>query len=149
MSSARWADALDEITRECRPMRAAALLPSGSVNRIARQHALVDRSYGYGAFLLSYLLGIDLGTTSVKCVLFDREGGIVASGRCEYELSMPKPEFVEVDAETYWNALRKSLEVTLNLSKADARDILGIGVSSQGETFMALDNDCRPLGRAI
>jgi len=98
---------------------------------------------------MSYLLGIDLGTTSVKCVLFDQEGRIVASGRSEYELSMPKPEFVEVEAETYWNALRDSLEVTLNQSKVDARDILGIGVSSQGETFMALGRDCKPLGRAI
>jgi len=92
-------------------------------------------------------LGIDLGTTSVKCVLFDQEGVIVASGLCEYELLMPKPEFVEVEAETYWNALKGSLDVVL--SKADARDILGIGVSSQGETFMALGKDHKPLGRAI
>lgn len=98
---------------------------------------------------MSYLLGIDLGTTSVKCVLFDQKGEIVASGRSEYELSMPRPEFVEVEAETYWSALKGSLEVVLSLSKADAKDIRGIGVSSQGETFIALGKDCKPLGRAI
>jgi len=98
---------------------------------------------------MSYLLGIDLGTTSVKCVLFDQGGGIVASGRSEYELSMPRPEYVEVEAETYWKAMKGSLEAALGPSKAEAKDIHGIGVSSQGETFIALGEDGRPLGRAI
>lgn len=102
-----------------------------------------------GELYVSFLLGIDIGTTSVKCVLFDQKGGIVASARSEYGLSMPKPEFVEVEAGTYWNALKRSLDAVFNFSNTDAKDILGIGVSSQGETFMALDKDFEPLGRAI
>lgn len=98
---------------------------------------------------MSYLLGVDLGTTSVKCVLFDQKGRVVASGMSEYELSLPQSGFVEAEAETYWNALRASLDTIMNGSKINAKDILGIGVSSQGETFIALDKDHRPLGRAI
>jgi len=98
---------------------------------------------------MSYLLGVDAGTTSIKCVLFDRKGKVIASGRSEYELSMPQPDFVEVDAETYWNALKESLNKVLNESKVNAEDILGIGVSSQGETFIAVDKDGKPLRKAI
>lgn len=98
---------------------------------------------------MSYLLGVDVGTTSVKCVLFNQKGVVLASGRSEYELAMPQPEFVEAEAETYWNAFKKSLSVVFDRSKVNAQDILGIGVSSQGETFIPLGRDGEPLRRAI
>ncbi len=98
---------------------------------------------------MSYLLGVDVGTTSVKCVLFDQEGNVAASRSCEYELSMPQPESVEVEAETYWNAFRKSLRQALRSSKIDPKDISGIAVSSQGETFIPLGRDRKPLRKAI
>jgi len=98
---------------------------------------------------MTYLLGVDVGTTSVKCVLFDQRGKVVASGRSEYELLMPQPGFVEAEAETYWNAFKESLTKTLNESKASSREILGIGISSQGESFISLDKDGKALSRAI
>jgi len=98
---------------------------------------------------MSYLLGVDVGTTSVKCVLFDRSGKVMASGRSEYELFTPRPDFVEAEAETYWQAFKECLAKVLNESKANAEDILGIGISSQGETFVALGKDGKPLRRAI
>lgn len=98
---------------------------------------------------MSYLLGVDVGTTSVKCVLFNQKGEVIASSRSEYELSMPQPGFVEVEAETYWNAFKDSLAKVLNKSKVDTRDISGIAVSSQGETFIPLGKDGKPLRKAI
>ena len=98
---------------------------------------------------MSYLMGIDVGTTSVKCVLFDQKGRVIASRNSEYELSMPQPDFVEVQAETYWNATKDSLARVLNESRIDSKDISGIGISSQGESFVALGKDGRPLGRVI
>jgi xylulokinase len=98
---------------------------------------------------MSYLLGIDAGTTSIKCVLFDKKGKVVALSKSEYELSMPQPDYVEVEAETYWNSLKKSLNNILNISKVNAEDILGIGVSSQGETLIVVDKDGKPLRKAI
>jgi len=99
--------------------------------------------------LAGYFLGVDFGTTSVKCVLFDDDGRAIASGRSEYELSMPRLDYVEVDPETYWKKFRESLDKVLKGSNLDAREILGIGVSSQGETFIALDRYGEPLRRAI
>ncbi len=98
---------------------------------------------------MSYLLGVDVGTTSVKCVLFDQRGTVKASGRSEYELLMPQPGFVEAEGETYWNAFKDSLSKVLNESKVSPREILGIGISSQGESFVSLGKDGKPVGRAI
>lgn len=95
------------------------------------------------------LLGIDAGTTSIKCVLFDQAGRVLASGMSEYELSMPQPGFVEVEAETYWNAFKDALAKILKESNVDAQKISGAAVSSQGETFLTLDRDGKPLRRAI
>jgi xylulokinase len=99
--------------------------------------------------IMSYLLGVDVGTTAVKCVLFDLSGKVVASGRTEYPLIMPKPGFVEAEAETYWNAFKESLGKVLSISKIDAEEILGVSVSSQGESFVMLDRDGYPLSRVI
>jgi len=99
--------------------------------------------------LMGYLLGVDVGTTSVKCVLFNQKGEIIASSRSEYALSMPQPEFVEVEAETYWNAFKDSLKNVLNKSKIDIQSISGIAVSSQGETFIPIGRDGKPLRKAI
>ncbi|MGQ9515314.1 MAG: xylulokinase [Thermoproteota archaeon] len=98
---------------------------------------------------MSYFLGVDVGTTSTKCVLFDKEGRVIASSRSEYEVSMPRPDFVEVDGEVYWKAFREALAKVLKESKSNSKDILGIGVSSQGETFIALGEDGKPLRRAV
>ncbi|MBS7646041.1 xylulokinase [Candidatus Bathyarchaeota archaeon] len=98
---------------------------------------------------MSYLLGVDVGTTSVKCVIFDQKGRALSSCRSEYEILMPQPEFMEVEAETYWNAFKESLKAVLNESQVAPQDISGIGVSSQGETFVAMDRDGKPVRRAI
>jgi xylulokinase len=98
---------------------------------------------------MSYLLGVDVGTTSIKCVLFNQMGKVIASSRSEYGLSMPQPDFVEVEAETYWSAFKDSLMKVLSESKINVRDISGIAVSSQGESFIPLGRDGKPLRRAI
>jgi xylulokinase len=98
---------------------------------------------------MTYLLGVDLGTTSVKCVLFDQQGKVAASANKEYDLLMPRPDFVEVKPETYWNAFKACITKILRESKIESQEILGIGVSSQGESFTYLDKKGAPLGKAI
>jgi xylulokinase len=62
---------------------------------------------------------------------------------------MPKPDFMEVEPENYWKAFKESSRAVLDESRVSPHDISGIGVSSQGETFVAIDKDGRPLRRAI
>ena len=95
-----------------------------------------------------YLLGIDIGTTSVKAVIFDDGGRRISRAVEEYSLETPKPDFVELDPEVYWrscvNAVRKAI------GKAGEHDeVKAVSVSSQGETLISLDDSGKPLRKAI
>ncbi len=98
---------------------------------------------------MTYLLGVDLGTTSVKCVLFDQQGKVVASANKEYELLMPSTDVVEAKPETYWNAFKMCITKILQQPKVNSKEISGIGISSQGESFTYLGKNGKPLGNAI
>ncbi|MEM2129274.1 MAG: xylulokinase [Candidatus Bathyarchaeia archaeon] len=98
---------------------------------------------------MTYFLGVDLGTTSVKCVLFDQQGKVAASALEEYELLMPSPDIVEAKTETYWDAFRTCTKEILRHSNIDISEILGISISSQGESFTYLDKKGKPLGNVI
>ncbi len=95
------------------------------------------------------LLGLDLGTTAVKAVLFDLAGREVASASREYALDAPAPGVVEADAETYWNAAARCLREAAAAAGRDGERIAGLSVSSQGETFVPVDSRGRPLRRVI
>jgi len=98
---------------------------------------------------LGYLLGIDVGTTELKAVLFNEDGEEVAASRAEYSLYIPEPDIVELDAEEYWNSCRKVISEILNISKINPREIRSIAISSQGETLIPVDREGEPLRRAI
>lgn len=94
-------------------------------------------------------LGIDLGTTAVKVGLFEAHcGRPVAVSSQEYTLSTPRPGWAELDPDTYWNSLvRGTRDVLAHLG--DAQRVVAIGLSSQGQTFVMLDAQGRPLRPAI
>lgn len=98
---------------------------------------------------MGYLLGIDVGTTELKAVLFNEDGEEVAASRAEYSLYIPEPDIVELDAEEYWNSCRKVISEILNISKINPREIRSIAISSQGETLIPVDREGEPLRRAI
>lgn len=95
------------------------------------------------------LLALDVGTSSVKAALFDGRGRPQAVHVEEYTLEKPAPDRVELDAEVYWNAARTALAGVLRQSATNPRDILSVGVTSQGETLIALGADGVPLRKAI
>ncbi len=98
---------------------------------------------------MQYLLSLDAGTTSLKAVLFDKQGRQVASHAEEYELLRPGPDIVELDPETYWQAAKTSIRAVLDASRITAGDIAAIGVTSQGETLTVVDRDGKPLRPSI
>ena len=98
---------------------------------------------------MQYVLSLDVGTTSVKGVLFDVKGTPVASGLQEYELDKPAPNIVELSCETYWNSACKVIDDVLARSEVCPMSIISVGVTSQGETLIILDKDGRPLRKAI
>ncbi|KQW72436.1 FGGY family carbohydrate kinase [Ensifer sp. Root127] len=95
------------------------------------------------------LLGIDLGSTALKCALFDFAGNLAAETSVEYSLLTPRQKWVEINVETYWTALRKALETLWRDPQVNARDVVSVGISAQGETLVPVDEDGTAIRNAI
>jgi xylulokinase len=93
------------------------------------------------------LLSLDLGTTSTKVALFDTEGRLLADSSHEYQLLTPQPGFCELPVETYWEACVAGIRQCLR--EHGGHRVRGIGLSSQGQTFVPLDAEGRPVYNAI
>jgi xylulokinase len=96
---------------------------------------------------MSSLLGIDLGTSSVKVVVFALDGSIRGLGTAEYPILTPSVGYAEQEAEDWWRAT--ILAVRQAMDKAGKPDISGIGFSGQMHGFVLIGRDRRALGRAI
>lgn len=94
------------------------------------------------------LMGIDLGTTAAKVGLFEATTGeLAAVARHDYRATSPAPGWLEMEIETYWEATVAATRQALD--NAGRPQVLGIGLSSQGQTFAPLDERDRPLRPAI
>jgi len=96
-----------------------------------------------------YVIGIDVGTTSIKGVLLNAGGEAVCFTQHEYQLDYKGTDRCELDPEIYWNTSSKSIRDLLSISKADPDSIVGISFSSQGETIIFLDKVGKPLCNAM
>lgn len=96
---------------------------------------------------MTLLLGIDVGTTSVKAGLFDADGACLAVARQEYLLSTPRANWAELDPEIYWQACVATTQKVLQA--AGGGQVAALAVSSQGETMIALDLDGKPVCPAL
>ena len=99
----------------------------------------------------SYLLGVDIGTYSSKGVLVASDTGRVAASHVvEHSLSMPKPGWVEQDAEAVWWIEFVSIcKQLVESSEISPDQIKGIGISGIGICVLPIDNSGKPLRPAI
>lgn len=97
----------------------------------------------------SLLLGIDVGTSSVKAVLIDRSGNIYAVGQAEYPLHHTGPAMVEQDPEDWWHGTCKAVNEVLGQVTYGPERVLGLAISCQAPALLALDRSGRPLRPAI
>lgn len=98
---------------------------------------------------MAYLLGIDIGTSGTKTVLFDEAGSTVASALEEYPLYQPNIGWAEQDPEDWWQATVGGIRSVLAKSGIKAADISGIGLSGQMHGLVLLDADNKVLRRSI
>ena len=96
-----------------------------------------------------YLLGIDLGTSGTKTVLFDTEGAVVASALEEYPMYQPQNGWAEQDPADWWNAAKNTIRTVLEKSGADPAAVRGLGISGQMHGLVMLDENGRVLRRSI
>ena len=92
---------------------------------------------------MTRLVGLDVGTSSVKGLAIDEEGAVVGVAERGYPLSMPRPGWSEQDPEDWWRGAAEVLE------ELDAASAAGIGLSGQMHGLVALDRSDRPLRPAI
>ena len=99
----------------------------------------------------AFLLGVDIGTYSSKGVLVNAESGeVTASHMIEHGLSMPKPGWVEMDADKiWWNEFIILCQYLLNEGGISEKDIKGVGISGIGPCVLPIDSEGKPLRAAI
>jgi len=90
-------------------------------------------------------IGIDLGTTAVKVGAFDLQGNAVAFKRSGFELHRPHPGHVEFDALAWYDSMAGALAEVAARARAAGSTVAGIGLSSQAQTFVLLDENRQPV----
>lgn len=98
---------------------------------------------------MKYYLGIDIGTTGIKTVIFDSKGFPCGIGLAEYTLETPKPDIVELDAEVYWESTKKALAQAVEAAAVSPSEIRSLAVTGQAETLIMVDENNKPLRKAI
>ena len=98
---------------------------------------------------MNYLLGVDLGTSGTKTVLFDEDVNVVASKTIEYPLYQEKNGWAEQEPLDWWNAAADTIHAVITESGVDNKDIKGLGISGQMHGLVMLDKDGNVLRRSI
>ncbi|MDF9581532.1 FGGY family carbohydrate kinase, partial [Bacillus paranthracis] len=96
-----------------------------------------------------YMIGVDIGTTSTKSVLFSTDGSVIASHGIEYPLYSPTPETAEQDPEEIFRAVIHTIKETVQSSSVQPHDILCVSFSSAMHSIIAVDEKGKPLTRCI
>ncbi len=98
---------------------------------------------------MAYLLGIDIGTSGTKTVLFDVDGNTIMSDLQEYPLYQPKVGWAEQDPEDWWRAVYTSINNVILRSGIKADEIKGVGLSGQMHGAVLLDGNNNVLRKSI
>ena len=97
---------------------------------------------------MTLLVGLDLGTTTVKALLCDTTGQVIATAVRPYELVRPRPGWVEQDLDEVWQAIVETVRQVV-AHKAPGQQVAAISFSVASGTTVLVGADGRPLGRAL
>ena len=99
---------------------------------------------------MSYIMALDAGTTSNRCILFNKAGEICSVAQKEFAQYYPKPGWVEHDANEIWATQLGVALSAMNKIGARAEDIAAIGIANQRETTIVWDKETgEPICHAI
>jgi xylulokinase len=98
---------------------------------------------------MSYLLGIDIGTSGTKTALFDLSGKLIESCTIDYPLYQEQNGWAEQEPTDWWDAARNTIINVIRKSGIKAADIKGIGLSGQMHGLVMLDKTGGVLRRSI
>lgn len=98
----------------------------------------------------TYIMALDAGTTSNRCILFNKQGEICSMAQREFTQYFPKPGWVEHDANEIWASMLGVAVEAMNKIGASASDVAAIGITNQRETSIVWDKETgEPICPAI
>ena len=95
------------------------------------------------------VIGIDIGTTSTKTVVFTEKGKVIASHAIDYPIIQPNVGWAEQDPDVICAAVYKSVSVAIEKGNVLPEDISSIGISTAMHALIAVDENGAPLTRSI
>lgn len=99
---------------------------------------------------MKYIMSLDQGTTSSRCILFDKAGNICASVQKEFRQIYPHPGWVEHDANEIWDTTLEVSRAAMAKLGVKADSIAAIGITNQRETTVIWDKETgEPIANAI
>ena len=90
---------------------------------------------------MKFIMSLDAGTTSNRCILFDQKGEIRSVAQQEFAQHFPKPGWVEHDANEIWATMAAVAVQAMQRVGATAADIAAIGITNQRETAILWDRE--------
>jgi glycerol kinase len=97
-----------------------------------------------------YVMAVDQGTTSTRCILFDHGGRLVSVTQREHKQHFPRPGWVEHDAMEIWRNFERIAPEALAHAGATTDQIAALGIANQRETTVLWDRHTgRPIGHAV
>ncbi|GAA4988609.1 glycerol kinase GlpK [Kineococcus glutinatus] len=97
-----------------------------------------------------FVVAVDQGTTSTRCILFDHDGRLVAVAQREHRQHYPRPGWVEHDAAEIWRNVERLVPAAMAQAGARPEDVVAVGIANQRETTLLWDRRTgEPVGRAV
>ena len=99
---------------------------------------------------MTYILAIDQGTSSSRCIIYDKQAQPIAVAQQEFRQHYPQPGWVEHDAEELWQSQANVVKQAMTKHGIKPSDIAGIGITNQRETTVIWDRQTgKPIYNAI
>ncbi len=95
------------------------------------------------------VIGIDIGTTSTKAVVFTEKGKVVATHAIDYPIIQPHSGWAEQDPDVICSAVYKTVSVAIKKRERLPADISSIGISTAMHALIAVDKEGSPLTKSI
>ena len=96
-----------------------------------------------------YILGIDIGTNSVKALLISESGALAAEGKADHDLISAHPGWAEENAEVWWSNAVAAVRQITDAHPDMAENIVSAGVSGMVPALVLLDHDGKPVRNTI
>ncbi len=96
-----------------------------------------------------FLVGVDLGTTGCRTLVFAPSGSVVAEAYVEYGVRVPEPGWAEQDPDTWWTSAVQTMRDAVAAAQISPEDVAAIGVTGQQPSPVFVDRDGGALGPSL